>query len=215
MKDTIYTYDSESANLSNEDDYLASNLTKAIEHLQRLALILHILKIISRKLFNLIDQVGVFGRLDDTFKNLVLNDSLTDTDLIIDYETCFNAKKMMDHYLSIKKILAGYDPISNKVLAEKNGIDTADIPQSDVDHIKSYIKNHPNERILLSVLPSNLKRKYTKEQYLPILRQMEADGHGTVTTTDNTTGPKAIVFIKKPRTEPPSDSMNSSTSSKP
>ncbi|CAF3944268.1 unnamed protein product [Rotaria sp. Silwood1] len=158
MKETIYAYDCESANLSNEDDYLASNLTKAIEHVQRLALILHILKIISRKLFNLIEQVGIFGRLDDTFKNLVLNDSLTDSDLIIDYETCFNAKKMMDHFLSIKKILAGYDPISNKVIIEKNGIDIADIPQSDVDHIKSYIKNHPNERILLSVLPSNLKR---------------------------------------------------------
>ena len=67
-----------------------------------------------------------------------------------------------------------------------------------MDHIKSYIKNHPNERILLSVIPSNLKRKYTKDQYLPILRQMEADGDGTWTTTDNVTGPKAIVFVKKP-----------------
>lgn len=45
---------------------------------------------------------------------------MIDTDLIIDYETCFNAKKIMDHYLSIKKILAGYDPISNKVMNESN-----------------------------------------------------------------------------------------------
>ena len=89
--------------------------------MERLALILHILKIISRKLFNLINSIGIFERLDATFKHLVLNDSLPDTDLIIDYETCFNAKKIMDHYLSIKKILAGYDPINNKFLNEKSG----------------------------------------------------------------------------------------------
>ena len=82
-------------------------------------MILHILKVVSSKLFNLANQIEIFGRLDDTFKNLVLNDSLTDADLIIEYETCFNAKKMIDHYLSIKKILAGYDPINNKTLTEK------------------------------------------------------------------------------------------------
>ena len=59
------------------------------------------------------------------------------------------------------------------------------------------MKNYPNDRILLSTLPSNLKRKYSKEQYLSILRQMETGGHGTVATTDNTTKPKAVVFIKK------------------
>ncbi|CAF1317066.1 unnamed protein product [Rotaria sordida] len=85
------------------------------------------------------------------------------------------------------------------------------IPQSDIEHIKSYIKNHPSKRILLSVLPSNLKRKYTKDQYLPILRQMETDGEGTITTTENTTRPKAIVFIKKPRTEQASASSNNTT----
>ena len=74
-------------------------------------------------------------------------------------------------------------------------INTSDIPQNDVDHITFYIKNHLNHRILLSTLPSNLKRKYTKGQYLSILRQMEIDGHGTVTTTDNTTGPKPVLFI--------------------
>jgi hypothetical protein len=41
--------------------------------------------------------------------------------MIIDYETCFNAKRMMDYFLSIKKILAGYDPISNKILTGRNG----------------------------------------------------------------------------------------------
>ena len=98
-----------------------SNLMKAVEHVQRLAGILHILKIVSRKLFNLINQIGVFASLDDTFKNLVLADTLVDADLMIDYETCFNAKKMVDYYLSVKKILAGYDPNSNKILTGKNG----------------------------------------------------------------------------------------------
>lgn len=68
------------------------------------------------------------------------------------------------------------------------------IPPAEVDHIKSYIRSHPSERILLSTLPSNLKRKYSKEQYLPILQQLEIDGHSTVTTTENTTGLKAIVL---------------------
>ena len=40
---------------------------------------------------------------------------------------------------------------------------------------------------------------------------METGGHGTVTTTDNTTGPKAIVFIKKARIESQLDPMNSTT----
>ena len=96
------------------------NLTKAIEQVQRLALILHILKTVSRKLFNLINEVLIFERLDNTFKNLILNDSLIDTDFIIDNETCFNAMKFMDHYLTIKKILAGCDSISNKVITERN-----------------------------------------------------------------------------------------------
>ncbi|CAF4936186.1 unnamed protein product, partial [Rotaria sp. Silwood1] len=157
------------------------------------------------------NEEGTFGPLDDFFKNLVLADSLNDDELIINYETCFNAKKMMDYFLSVKKILAGYDPIRNKIITD---VDVDGIPQSDIDHIKSYIKNHPSERILLSTLPSNLKRKYTKEQYLPILQQLEADGHGIVTTTENTTGPKAICFAKKPRIEQPSESQNLIASSR-
>jgi hypothetical protein len=76
---------------------------------------------VSNKLFRLINQIGIFGPLDDIFKQLVLSDSLAEADLLINYETCFNAKKMMDYYLSIKKILAGYDPINNKILTGKNG----------------------------------------------------------------------------------------------
>jgi hypothetical protein len=94
-----------------------------------------------------------------------------------------------------------------------SGMQIDDIPQSDIDHIKSYIKNHPSERILLSTLPSNLKRKYTKEQYLSILRQLETDGHGSVTSTDNTTGPKAIVYVKKRRIEPTTESQSTISSS--
>ncbi|CAF3348907.1 unnamed protein product [Rotaria sp. Silwood2] len=71
-----------------------------------------------------------------------------------------------------------------------------------------------SDRILLSALPSNLKRKYTKEQYLPILRQLEADGHGTVTSTEKTSGPKAICFVKKPRLEQTSESQNPINSSR-
>ena len=97
-----------------------SKLTKAAEQVQRLVLILQILKTVSRKLFNLINQVLIFERLDSTFKNLILNDSLIDTDFMIDYEICFNTKKLMDHYLAIKKISSVYDPVSNKVITERN-----------------------------------------------------------------------------------------------
>ena len=40
---------------------------------------------------------------------------------------------------------------------------------------------------------------------------METDGHGTVTTTDNITGPKAVVFIKEARIESQLDPINSTT----
>jgi len=82
---------------------------------------LHILKIVSRRNFNLVNHVGTFGPLDDNFRNLIAADALTEGDMIIDYETCFNAKRMMDYFLSTKKILAGYDPISNKILTGRNG----------------------------------------------------------------------------------------------
>ena len=78
------------------------------------------MKIVSQKRFQIINEVETFGPLDETFKNIVLQDSLNETNLIIEYETCFNAKKIMDYYLSIKKILAGYDPINNKILTTSN-----------------------------------------------------------------------------------------------
>lgn len=64
---------------------------------------------------------------------------------------------------------------------------------------------HPSDRLLLSSLPANLKRKITKDQYLVILREMAQEGYGTVEETSNTTGPKATVFVKKRKV---SDSTN-------
>ena len=101
--------------------FIYSNLTKAIEHLQRIATVLHVLKVVSRRASRYIDGNEVFTSLDENFRNFVALDALSEEDLIIDYETCFNAKKLMDYFLSIKKILAGYDPSSNKILTTKNG----------------------------------------------------------------------------------------------
>lgn len=84
--------------------FYLSNLTKAIEHVQRLATMLHILKVVSRRNFNLVDHVGTFESLDENFRKLVETDELSEADLIIDFETCFNAKKLMDHFLWVKMV---------------------------------------------------------------------------------------------------------------
>ncbi|CAF4173227.1 unnamed protein product, partial [Rotaria magnacalcarata] len=76
-----------------------------------------------------------------------------------------------------------------------------DVPEQEVKHIKKYIENHPSDRLLLSSLPANLKRKISKDQYLVILQQMEEEGKGKIEETNNTTGPKGIVFIKKKKTD--------------
>lgn len=76
-----------------------------------------------------------------------------------------------------------------------------DIPENERNHIKKYIENHPSDRLLLSSLPANLKRKISKDQYLSILRQMEEEGKGKIEETNNVTGPKAIVFTKKKKIE--------------
>jgi hypothetical protein len=81
-----------------------------------------------------------------------------------------------------------------------------------VQHIKSYIENHPADRLLLSSLPANLKRKISKDQYLSILRQMEDEGKGKIEETNNTTGPKAIVFTKKKKIDHENNEASSSTS---
>lgn len=76
-----------------------------------------------------------------------------------------------------------------------------DLPENEVLHIKKYIENHPSDRLLLSTLPANLKRKITKDQYLVILQQMQEEGKGKIQETNNTTGPKGIVFVKKKKVE--------------
>jgi hypothetical protein len=88
-----------------------------------------------------------------------------------------------------------------------------EIPENEVQHIKKYIENHPSDRLLLSSLPANLKRKISKDQYLSILRQMEEEGKGKIEETSNTTGPKAIVFTKKRRIEQETSEPSSSSSS--
>ncbi len=162
------------------------------------------------------DQQNVL-RLDmfifhsETSVEVRLGKKLTQKDRESIYCSKKNLLKRSKEIISKKNAwIKSYGKWSSLIVIEIDGI-----PQSDVDHIKSYIRNHTNERILLSTLPSNLKRKYTKEQYLPIRGQLETDGHGAVTSTDNTTGPKAIVFVKKPRTEPTTESQNTITSSKP
>ncbi len=83
--------------------------------------------------------------------------------------------------------------------------------ENEVQHIKQYIQNHPSDRLLLSSLPANLKRKISKDQYLAILRQMEEEGKGKIEETNNTTGPKAIVFTKKKKIEQQSNEPSSSS----
>lgn len=143
------------------DDYFrCSNLTKAIEHVQRIATILHILKIVSARTVNLVNHIGRFGPLDENFRNLIAADALTAADMIIDFETCFNAKRMMDYFLSIKKILGGYDPTSNKILTGRNGKKKAIENTSRsalVSDAKIFIKKvekrrHEREFILMMVL---------------------------------------------------------------
>lgn len=83
-----------------------------------------------------------------------------------------------------------------------------DVPENEIKHIKKYIENHPHDRLLLSSLPANLKRKISKDQYLTILRQMEDEGTGKIEETNNVTGPKAIVFVKKKKIDHPSNTVS-------
>ena len=75
------------------------------------------------------------------------------------------------------------------------------MPENEVKHVKKYIENHPSDRILLSSLPANLKRKITKDQYFVIFREMELEGKGKIEETNNVTGPKGVVFVKKKKTD--------------
>ncbi|CAF4184513.1 unnamed protein product [Rotaria magnacalcarata] len=179
---------------------------KSIKRVERLALALHIFKICSRRLFNMMDNIQSFGILDDQFKA----------------DTCFRASLLAKFYLNPTIILAGYDPSTDHILGNKKLLlilhttqmikmkelintcyftDTMDVPEQEVKHIKKYIENHPSDRLLLSSLPAILKRKISKDQYLVILQQMEEEGKGKIEETNNTTGPKGIVFIKKKKTD--------------
>ncbi|CAF3310139.1 unnamed protein product [Rotaria socialis] len=199
IKDVIYTYDMLSSDKSNEDDFLASCYQKSIERVERLSLALHILKICSRRLFNMVEDIESFGILDDQFKTICTEQELSEADHVIDYDTCFRASLLTKFYLNRTKMLAGYDPLTDNILVNKKH--TTDVPENEVKHVKKYIENHPSDRILLSSLPANLKRKITKDQYFVIFREMELEGKGKIEETNNVTGPKGVVFVKKKKTD--------------
>ncbi|CAF1249143.1 unnamed protein product [Adineta steineri] len=209
IKNVIYDYDILSSEKSNEDDFLASCYQKSMERVERLSLVLHILKICSRRLFNMLGNIESFGILDDKFKIICTEQELNEDDHLIDYDTCFRASLLTKFYLNQIKILAGYDPITDHILLNKKY--SMDVPENEVMHIKKYIENHPSDRLLLSSLPANLKRKISKDQYLLILRQMEEEGKGKIEETNNTTGPKAIVFTKKKKIEHAPNTSSSTT----
>ncbi|CAF1031523.1 unnamed protein product [Adineta steineri] len=209
VKNVIYDYDILSSDKSNEDDFLASCYQKSMERVERLSVVLHILKICSGRLFTMFENIESFGILDDKFKIICTEQELNEDDHLIDYDTCFRASLLTKFYLNQIKILAGYDPITDHILFNKKY--SMDVPENEVMHIKKYIENHPSDRLLLSSLPANLKRKISKDQYLLILRQMEEEGKGKIEETNNTTGPKAIVFTKKKKIEHAPNTSSSTT----
>ncbi|CAF1497803.1 unnamed protein product, partial [Adineta steineri] len=163
FKNVIYDYDILSSDKSNEDNFLASCYQKSMERIERLSLVLHILKICSRLLFNMLGNIESFGILDDKFKIICTEQELNEDDHLIDYDTCFRASLLTKFYLNQIKILAGYDPITDHILLNKKY--SMNVPENEVMHIKKYIENHPSDRLLLSSLPANLKRKISKDQY--------------------------------------------------
>ncbi len=99
------------------------------------------------------------------------------------------------------------------IILKKFYVGNNDIPETEIKHIKEYIEKHPSDRLLLSSLPANLKRKISKDQYLVILRQMEEEGKGKIEETNNATGPKAIVFTKKKKIDQESNEASSTINS--
>ncbi|CAF1368144.1 unnamed protein product [Rotaria sordida] len=195
MKEIIYNYDVVSSDKSNDDDFIASLYQKSIERVERLSLALHILKNSARRLFSMTENIQSFAIFDDRFKTICTEQQLTEAEHLIDYDATFRASLLTKFYLNQTKILAGYDPITDNVIG--NNKYTIDIPPEEVNHIKKYIENHPCDRLLLSSLPANLKRKISKDQYLSILREMEEEGIGKIEETNNVKGPKGIAFTKK------------------
>ncbi|CAF1477013.1 unnamed protein product [Adineta ricciae] len=207
VHDIIYNYDILSSDKSNDDDFLASCYQKSMERIERLSLVLHVFKTSSRRLFDLVNVVSSFGVLNEQFKLICAEQQLNEADHLIDYDTCFRASLLTKYYLNQTKILGGYDPINDHIFSHTK--DNNGIPEAEVKHIKEYIEKHPSDRLLLSSLPANLKRKISKDQYLVILRQMEEEGRGKVEETNNTTGPKAILFTKTKKT---TDHLNEASS---
>jgi hypothetical protein len=90
-----------------------------MERVERLSLALHILKICSLRLFDMVANMQSFGELDDQFKSICTEQELVDAEHLIDYDTCFRASLLTKFYLNQTKILAGYDPITDNILLNK------------------------------------------------------------------------------------------------
>lgn len=90
-----------------------------MERVERLSLALHILKVSSRCLFNMVENIRSFGVPDDEFKLICAQQELIEADHFIDYDTSFRASLLTKFYLNQTKILAGYDPITDNILVNK------------------------------------------------------------------------------------------------
>lgn len=90
-----------------------------MERVERLSLILHVIRICSRRIFSMLDNVGSFGVLNDAFKMICTDMELVESEYFIDYDTCFRASLLTKFYLNQTKILAGYDPITDNILTNK------------------------------------------------------------------------------------------------
>jgi hypothetical protein len=92
---------------------------KSMERIERLALVLHIFKMCSRRLFSMVDSVLSFGVLNEQFKLVCAEQELNEFEHSIDYDTCFRASLLTKYYLNQTKILAGYDPITDNISSHK------------------------------------------------------------------------------------------------
>lgn len=79
------------------------------------------LKSVSKILFDLRENHQIrFYCLNDKFKEIVISNTQNQIEFLIEQDSCEKAKKVVDYYLRIKKILAGYDPVKNKTFVENS-----------------------------------------------------------------------------------------------
>lgn len=93
-----------------------------MERLERLSLSLHIFKICSRRLFEMLPRINSFGSLNEEFKLVCADQEIAEDEHVIDYDTCFRASLLTEYYLNQTKILAGYDPVTDDILSNKKSM---------------------------------------------------------------------------------------------